>query len=178
MLIGALALLHLGALALAHGEARHYLEGQVLCVDNASIIVQLDNVETSRKNAARPGMLNHLKGALRSSLQGAKVAADFAASCAGSESYVVVVARVTALDQAVYRRYGREGFGYTLSVQVGNYADATYLDRHYILPNLRFDAFVEEAFTERRHAPFEQSVRGQSQSLLDALSEAWHEDNP
>lgn len=169
------------SLAFAHDEKTHWLEGRTLCVAPDSVLLTFNDVTPTRAQAARANTFSSLDGKLRNTLRQARVETDFKDSCQGSDSFVVVSVRVTFLDPNIYpsNRYGKQAFGLTLSVHTGQHADATYLAEHYVLPQQRFIAFDELAFSEvERGEGFERYVKDQAGAMIRELAAAWHEDNP
>lgn len=158
----------------------HFLHGQAVCADADSIMIVLDDVAPSRADVVIPELVQGLTAILEDVLGIADVSSSFPTRCAVSQGYLVVFARVTFLDEAVYANYGKEAFRYAVSIQVGDKADLNYLVEHNTLANLRFMAFDEQVSSEEGQGalPFEQRVVMSARMLLDQLAQAWQEDNP
>ena len=157
----------------------HDLKGQTLCVDSSSVLVSFDNVDSKRIDKAKAKLLKPLQNSLKLTLDTSNVAVDFLNSCSGKDGFVVVFARVTFLDPTVYKHYGKQAFGLSLSVQTGKKVDATQLVTQNVLPSLSFGTIDEVAFSEfERRKDFESYLTGEVGALLAELVQAWHDDNP
>jgi hypothetical protein len=159
------------------------LSDDVLCVAPESVVIDLQGFVSERLERSQTVLVNSLHSSLNRAFRQASVStatSSLTGSCANSDSFVTIAVQVRALDPAIYRSYGSDGFSYSLWVQVGAYAEASDLQRsNFLLPDTKFVAFQEDAFSEtRRGVPVEMTVLQGANELLDELAAAWRSDNP
>ncbi len=170
-------------LSLAHGEVTHDLKQTTLCIDKDSVLISFSHVEETRASKVKPRMLNALKGVLRRTLNRSKVNARFLRSCEGSNSFVLILVRVTdldGLDSNIRSRYGYgpKPVGYFLSIMVGEKEEANYFTNHHMLPRPLFVDYEEIAYSEiESRLEFDKHIVNRASSLLEHLTEAWEKDN-
>ena len=155
----------------------HDLAGKQLCIDDNSVVIQLEQVATNRAGKARTAMLSSINGAFHSELS--QVPTSFEKTCQSTDAYVTVSIHLSGLDANRYKRYGQQSYGYALSVQVGQLASQSFVISNHVLPELRFLAFEEQVHSEAQtNITFENDLKTRVRSLLQELAGAWHEDNP
>lgn len=165
-------------LATAHSDEDFHLEGVALCLDPSSVQVVVEAADEARAEAAAATIYEELIAPLGTILTALEVDAEVRPSCREDAGFTLVYAYVSYLDPNTYIGFGEAPYSYTVSVQVGAYADGDYLSENEVLPDLQYATSMSDIYSEEAGAPpFESHIVASGKEQVRQLAMFWWEDN-
>jgi len=167
------------SVARGHENQAFHLAGASFCVDPASVQVVLDLPGPQPTASAQKVLKRDLSKMLETALSRSQVAYRVLDRCTDARDYTLLVADVRYLDPETYVGFGTQAYNYNLFLQVGDYDNATSVQRTQQLPTDRYNAFLSEIYVEGDGGgPFEPFVVREGSELVQGLATYWWEDNP
>ena len=161
----------------AHGLYESYLEHTVLCLDRGSVQVFAENMSGNRIPLASAPLAERLYSTLGQILESSHLKVETKASCVGSSSYTLLYVVLRKLDPQLFTQYPEGSIGFTVDVQVGFYAEPSFVAQFGELPNLLFAGFIADVRPDGA-AGLDEIVHAHTRELVRDLAIEWWEDNP